>query len=137
MPSPFQKPPFTWRRKFGYAFRGLAVGVRGERSFIVHFTAAIAVIVAAGLLGCTLVEWCVLFIAIGGVLTAEVFNRAIERLASAITSDENADIRDALDIAAGAVLMASATSVVVGLAVLGYRVWLLSLTYSVFCGRGL
>jgi diacylglycerol kinase len=125
MSPPFEKPPFTWRRKFGCAFRGVAVGVRGERSFFVHFTAATAVIVAAGLLGCTLVEWCVLLLAIGGVLTAELFNRAIERLADAITSEENAHVRDALDIAAGAVLIASATSVAVGVAVFGYRVWLL------------
>jgi diacylglycerol kinase len=128
MSPPFEKPPFTWRRKFGYAFRGIAVGVRGERSFIVHFTAAIAVVLAAGLLGCTLVEWCVLSLAIGGVLTAELFNRAIERLANAITYEENAHVRDALDIAAGAVLVASATSAVIGLAVFGYRLWIVCLS---------
>jgi diacylglycerol kinase len=127
MSPPFEKPPFTWRRKFGYAFRGIAVGVRGERSFIVHLAAAPAVIVAAGPLGCTVLEWCVLFFAVGGVLSAELFNRAIERLANAITSEEEASIRDALDIAAGAVLIASATSAAVGLAVFGHRVWLLSL----------
>jgi len=125
MPCPYEKPPFHWRRKFVYAFRGIAVGVRGERSFVVHFVAALAVVLAAWWLGCTLAEWCVLSLAIGGVLTAELFNSALERLAGAITSEEDPHVRDALDIAAGAVLLASATSVAVGVLVFGSRFWVI------------
>ncbi len=123
MSLPFKKPPFSWRRKFGYAFRGIARGMRGERSFPVHLVISVAVVAAAAFLRCTLWEWCVLIIAIGGVLTAELFNSALERLASAITSDDHPGIRDALDIAAGAVFIASATSVVLGVVVLGLRAW--------------
>ncbi len=123
MPVSFGKPPFSWRRKFAYAFRGIARGMRGERSFPVHLAISAAVVAAAALLRCMLWEWCVLIIAIGGVLSAELFNSALERLANAITSDEHPDIRDALDIAAGAVFIASATSVVLGVAVLGLRAW--------------
>lgn len=123
MPLPYQKPPFSWRRKFRYAFRGIARGVRGERSFPVHLAISLAVIAAAAILDCASWEWCILIIAIGGVLTAELFNTALERLANAITSNEHPDIRDALDIAAGAVFVASATSVALGVAVLGPRAW--------------
>lgn len=123
MSEPFQKPPFTWRRKFAYAFRGIARGVRGERSFAVHFFVAIAVLAAAAALRCAAWEWCVLLLAIGGVLTAELFNSAIERLAEAITREERPEIRDALDIAAGAVFVASAASVALGAIVFGLRLW--------------
>jgi diacylglycerol kinase len=125
MSPPFQRPPFTWRRKFTYAFRGLARAWRGERSSYAHFAIATLVVVAAAALGCTSGEWCVLALATGGVLTAELFNSAIEYLGRAITDEERPEIRDALDIAAGAVLLASMTSVVIGLMVLGPRVWAL------------
>jgi diacylglycerol kinase len=65
----------------------------------------------------------VLLLAIGGVLTAELFNSAIERLAEAITLEERPEIRDALDIAAGAVFVASATSVALGAIVFGLHFW--------------
>lgn len=125
MPQHFERPPFTWRRKFGYAFRGLARAVRAERSFKVHGTAAIAVVLTAGALRCTPWEWCALLFAIGGVFAAELFNSALERLSQAITTDEHPEIRDALDIAAAAVLVASITSVAIGGVVFGYRAWLL------------
>lgn len=123
MADRFERPPFTWRRKFGYAFRGLALAARAERSFRVHGVAAIAVVLAAAALGCSPWEWCALALAIGGVFAAEFFNSALERLAQAITAEERPEIRDALDIAAGAVFVAALASVGVGVIVFGCRAW--------------
>jgi diacylglycerol kinase len=114
MPEPFQRPPFTWRRKFGYAFRGLSRAIGAGQSFFVHGAAAVAVVALAAWLRCERWEWCVLAIAVGGVFTAELFNSAIERLAQAVTSETRPEIRDALDIAAAAVLVASLTSMALG-----------------------
>lgn len=109
----------SWRRKFRDAFRGQKRGFRGESSFFVHFFAAAAVVVAAAALGADRVEWCLLLVCITGVLTAEMLNSAIERLAKAIDENYDPRLRDALDIAAGAVLTAAVGAAVVGVVILG------------------
>ncbi|MDD4268286.1 MAG: diacylglycerol kinase family protein [Pirellulaceae bacterium] len=113
MPSPNR----SWLTKFRNAFRGLWVGVARQNSFIVHLLAALAALVAALLLGVTPGKWCVLVIAITVVLVAELFNTALEHMAKAVTEEHHAEIRDALDTAAAAVLVAAAGSVVAGMIV--------------------
>ena len=69
----------------------------------------------------TAVEWCLLALAIGSVLVAEVFNTAIESLARGPGSRRHPRLRDALDMASAAVLVAAATAAIVGLIVFGPR----------------
>jgi diacylglycerol kinase len=47
-----------------------------------------------------------------------MFNSAFEKLARAITNDHDPEIRDALDIASGAVLLASLGAAAVGAMIL-------------------
>jgi len=110
-----------WRQKFACALRGLAVGVRGQPSFCVHFPIAIGVVALATWLQVSQAEWLALILCITIVFSAELFNSAIEHLARAITRKENPEIRDALDIASGAVLVVALGAGVVGLQVLGVR----------------
>lgn len=110
-----------WRRKFGYAFRGFATGVRGESSFYVHFTFAAAVIVAGAAFRVASAEWCALVVAITGVLAAEMFNSSLERLAKAVTRERDENIQAALDIGSAAVLVAAGGAVIVGVIVFGPR----------------
>jgi diacylglycerol kinase len=79
---------------------------------------AAAVVVAAAAVRASLVEWGLLVLCIAVVLAAEMFNTALEHLGRAITREENADIREALDMAAGAVLVVSIGAAVVGVLVL-------------------
>ena len=72
------------------------------------------VVVAAILLKVSLEQWCLLGLCVGGVLSAELFNSAIERLARSVDDQYNDQIGAALDIAAGAVLMTAVTAVAVG-----------------------
>lgn len=116
----------SWRRKFRDAFRGQKRGFRGESSFFVHFFAAAMVIVTAVALGADRTEWCLLLLCITLVLTAEMFNSAIERLAKAIDQNYNTHLRDALDIGAGAVLTAAVGAAILGVVILG-RLILISL----------
>lgn len=115
----------SWLTKFGAAFRGLKWGIRGHSSFFVHFFFTALIIAAAIVVECDFVEWSILLLCIGLVLTAELFNSAVETLFRGL--DEAARERSwrCLDIAAGAVLMASITAAVVGLVVLLHRVKLL------------
>jgi diacylglycerol kinase len=104
----------SWRSKFRNALRGIKLGVRGHSSFAVHFFFTALVLAAAIVFRCTVIEWCLLLGCIGLVLTAELFNSAIETLFRCL--DENVRERawPCLDIAAGAVLLASITAAVIG-----------------------
>jgi diacylglycerol kinase len=116
--SPPQRP---WKRKFRVAFRGVALGIRGQTSYFVHLFLAAAVIVAAWVFKVNMTEWCVLLLCITGVLTAEMFNSALEALARAITREHDPEIRDGLDMASAAVLMAAIGSALIGAVVFLYR----------------
>lgn len=114
----------SWPAKFRDAFRGLWLAVRTERSFAVHLPMAVAVIVAAGVLRVSLVEWCILGLCITVVLAAETFNSALERLARAKGAEQDPEVGAALDMASGAVLVASIGSAIVGGAIFVYRLGL-------------
>lgn len=111
---PITKPRLSWSQKFAVAFRGLKMGVRGHSSFFVHFFFAALVLAGAVVLQCHPWQWCVLIGCIGLVLTAELFNSAIEVLFRGLDESTRERAWPALDIAAGAVLMASMTASVVG-----------------------
>lgn len=104
----------TWLGKFSAAGRGVVIAITGEQSFRVHLPAAVAVVVAGCYLRTTAAEWCVLLLCIAGVGTAELLNTAVERLAAAVDAEDNPKIRDALDIASGAVLWVSCFAAVIG-----------------------
>jgi diacylglycerol kinase len=113
--------PRSWPEKFRDAFRGVWRAVRSERSFAVHAPMALAVAVTAAFVRVSLVEGCLLVLCVTIVLAAEAFNTAVEFLAREITRDERIGIGEALDMASGAVLLASLGSAVVGCAIFAYR----------------
>ncbi len=117
--SPRRRRP--WRHKFAAAFRGIKLGVRGHSSFFVHFFFAALVLAAAIVLGCDRLEWCVLLGCIGLVMTAELFNSAIETLFRELDEETRSRGWPALDVAAGAVLFAAITASVVGTLVFAAR----------------
>jgi diacylglycerol kinase len=108
------RPRRPWPDKFKFALRGLKFGIRGHSSFAVHFFFAAVVLAAAALLIREPLEWCLLIGCIGLVLTAELFNSAVETLFRGLDDATKARVWPCLDIAAGAVLLASATAVVIG-----------------------
>jgi diacylglycerol kinase len=111
----------SWPRKFRDAFRGVREGVQSQSSFIVHFAMAIAVVVVAAVMGLARVEWCILLTCITLVLTAEMFNSALESMARAITGESNPHLGNALDIGSAAVLVAAVGASSVGLVVFVHR----------------
>jgi diacylglycerol kinase len=106
-----------WSRKFADAFRGLRRSFRTQTSFAVHVATAVAVVAVAAILRVSPVEWALLVLAIGGVLAAEVFNTALESLARALDTGIHPRVRDALDMASAAVLVASLAAALVGMIV--------------------
>jgi diacylglycerol kinase len=114
-----------WSHKFRDAFRGVGEGMRGQSSFLVHFFIAGAVVVAGVLLRVNLYEWCLLTLCITGVLTAEMFNSALESMAKAITGETDPHLGNSLDIGSAAVLLASIGASVVGAIVFAHRLGVL------------
>jgi len=92
----------------------------------VHLLAAGSVVAGGAFFRVSAGEWCLLAFAIGLVLMAEIFNTAIESLARAPGSRRHPRLRDALDMASAAVLLAAITATVVGVIVFGPRllVWM-------------
>jgi diacylglycerol kinase len=103
-----------WRDKLRTACRGIKGGVRGHSSFFVHFFFTALVLAAAIVLHCDLIQWCLLLGCIGLVLVAELFNSALVTLLRGLDEESRARAWPCLDIAAGAVLLASITASIIG-----------------------
>jgi diacylglycerol kinase (ATP) len=82
---------------------------------------AAAVVAAGAVFRVSAADWCLLALAIGLVLMAEIFNTGIESLARGPGRRRHPRLRDALDMASAAVLVAAITAVVIGLIVFGPR----------------
>lgn len=104
----------AWFARFHSAFRGWWIGSYDQSSFRIHYFAAIFVVGLGYSLGCELWEWGMLVLCISVVWMAELMNSAIEALSRAVSMEYNERIRDALDIASGAVLVVSLGCAVVG-----------------------
>lgn len=123
--TPTTKPRRPWRDKFREAARGVKLGVRGHSSFSVHFFFAALALAAAAVLQLDAWEWCAVLLCVGGVVTAELVNSAIETLFHGLDDDSKTRIVGCLDIAAGAVLVAGLTAATVGTVVFGRKLLIL------------
>lgn len=112
----------NWGEKFAVAVRGVSVAITQEKSFLGHFLAAAVAIVAGFVLKIDKTEWCLVVLCMMAGLSTELLNSAIERLAKVITRENNPLIRDALDIASGAVFIITVGAFVLGLVVFAPKV---------------
>lgn len=100
---------------FKYAFNGLWIALREEPNFIFHIIATISVIVLGLILDISNLDWIILALTIGLVLSIELTNTAIEEVVNSFTEEVHPAAKKAKDVAAGAVLVSSATAVAIGL----------------------
>lgn len=114
----------SWLARFGAAFRGVAQGIQGQSSFVVHLPVAAAVIAAAAVTRLPLVHWCLLLLCIGLVISLELLNSSLEWTCRGITDRYDERIRRGLDIASGAVLVAAMTAAVTGCLVFLDGLWI-------------
>lgn len=98
---------------FAYAWRGIVAGTAG-RNFRVMLAAAIVVVVLGCLLNISLMEWCLVTLAMGLVLSLELFNTAGEKLVDILSPDHDPRYGMVKDILAGAVLVAALAAAIVG-----------------------
>jgi len=106
---------------FNYAFEGIIHVLRTQRNMRIHFAIAFAVLVAGFAAGVSRFELIALILAIAFVLIAEMINTAVEHTIDVATTSFDPMAKLAKDIAAGAVLIASATAVAIGYLVFASR----------------
>ena len=99
-----------------HAWLGLRVFVSQPNARI-HTVAAVLVVVLGWWLQVSRGEWLALLLAMGMVLTTEALNTALELAVDRASPEWHPLARDAKDVAAAAVLMASVCAAVVGLVV--------------------
>ena len=102
-------------KSFGYALTGIYIATREQLNIKIHFLAVIVVTGAGIYFHVTAYEWCLIVICYGMVLTAELFNSAIENIVDLVSPDHHPLAGKAKDIAAGAVLISALSTAVVSL----------------------
>jgi diacylglycerol kinase (ATP) len=105
------------RNSFVYAFNGLKTFIHTEPQAIIHLLAIVVVTFVGYFFKISQTEWFVIVLSIGLVLVAEIVNTAIEKLTDMVSPEINPKAKVVKDLAAGAVLMASITALVIGLLV--------------------
>jgi diacylglycerol kinase (ATP) len=109
---PFQ---FTGRvRSFRHAITGILRMVRCQHNAWIHAAVTASVVTAGFLFQISAADWSWLILAIAIVWTAEALNTAFEFLADAASPEFHPLVRDAKDVAAGAVLVTALAAIVLG-----------------------
>jgi diacylglycerol kinase (ATP) len=109
---PFQ---FTGRiRSFRHAIAGILRMIRCQHNAWIHALATLIVLAAALFFHISVADWCWIILAISIVWTAEALNTAFEFLADAASPEFHPLVRDAKDVAAGAVLLIAIAASIIG-----------------------
>lgn len=106
-------------QSFRYAFSGIWHTLKTQRNAQIHLAAAVLVVGLGLLARLTFTEWAILALTMGFVIAAEMLNTATEVAMDFSTSEFHPQVKIVKDVAAGAVLVAAITAVVVGLLILG------------------
>ncbi len=108
-------------RSFGHAFTGIGHSLHTQANLRIHVLAAVVVCAVGLWLHISPLEWAILAVTIMIVLSAELFNTAIEAAVDRAGSEPHSLAKIAKDAAAGAVLVDAIGAVVVGLFIFGPR----------------
>jgi diacylglycerol kinase (ATP) len=88
--------------------------VRCQHNAWIHAAATATVVVAGFLFQVSAADWCWIILTVSIVWTAEALNTAFEFLADAASPEFHPLVRDAKDVAAGAVLVTAMAAAVIG-----------------------
>src|ERR1700726_1795607 len=115
---PTQFPRGEWKAfitGFGHAFNGLWYALRTQRNVRVHLLIGTLAIVLGVILRISAAEFALIFVAIAGVFTTEMFNTVLEICVDLASPDYHPLAKIAKDVAAGAVLLNAMLAIVIGL----------------------
>lgn len=96
------------------ATKGIWSAVRSERHMRFHLVAAVVVLLVAGVLGFSPLEWSLLVAVIAVMIAFELLNTAIEALVDLVQPEHHPLAGKVKDIAAGACLIFAMGAAVIG-----------------------
>ncbi len=99
----------------GYALKGLKIGFKEESNFQIQVTLGIIAVLLGAYFHISSVEWLFVIGASGLVLSAELLNTALEELCDMLKTTHDPHVAKIKDLAAGAVLAASASALCIGI----------------------
>jgi diacylglycerol kinase (ATP) len=105
-------------RRFRFAFQGLAAAWRSEANFRIQLATLLVVVIVLLIVKVEPVWWALVLLTSGGVLSAELFNTALEHLADHLHPETHPQIQIVKDCAAAAVLVMAGAAAAVGVALL-------------------
>ena len=85
-------------KSFKYAFEGILTGIKEEQNMKIHFIIMILVIIAGIILKISKIEWIICIILFGIVISAEMFNTAIEQTVDIAMPEKNEKAKIAKEI---------------------------------------
>lgn len=109
------KRAYSVLKSFTFALSGIISAVKCERNLQIHLAITVLIICMGMMFSISGIEWIFIIFAIGGMLSFELLNTAIERVVDLATEKYHPLAKQAKDIAAGAVLIYAVLSVIVGL----------------------
>ena len=107
-----------WFTSFNDAATGLVRSTKSQRNIRYHLVIAFLVVVLSLFLNISRQELVVLTLVIGFVITAELFNSALENVVDLVTENYHPLAKNAKDVAAGAVLVSAAVAFTCGYLIL-------------------
>lgn len=102
-------------KSFVYAFRGIKTVWKEEQNFRFHTVIAALVLFLAIILKIGRIDFIILFLVIGSVLTLELVNTIFERLIDILKPRIHEYSKVIKNISSGVVLLAAISSVIIGL----------------------
>lgn len=108
---------------FQYAFTGIWHTIKTQRNAQIHVGIAVFIIFAGFFFHLSATDWAILCLTIGFVIVTEMLNTVAEAAMDYATIDFDPQVKIVKDVAAGAVLVAALTAIIVGVLIFGPPVW--------------
>jgi len=105
----------TFFRSVLFALQGMRQFFSRDRNAKIQIVIGMTAIILGFTVSLSAFQWLLVLFCIGLVISLEMINSAIERYCDLVTTEFHPGIKTIKDVAAGAVLMASIMSLVIGL----------------------
>lgn len=107
------------RKSMRHAIDGIKHTFRYETNFKLHLIIFLVVVTLGNIYRITPTEWIAIILVSSLVISAELFNTAIENTLDWLEPNHHASVKIVKDICAGAVLVTTIGAVIVGLIIFG------------------
>ena len=102
---------------FKFAVDGIVNTTRVEKNLKIQLISMVFVIALGAIVGLSAIEWIICILLFGLVISAEMFNTAIEKTLDYVNEEHDERIKFIKDCSAGSVLIMAIASAVIGLVI--------------------